>query len=60
MVLASGFVWRGNDKRKRETINQLEFGKKRDPTIDDPSAGIMPMSFSKDEENDEKKPKKDR
>jgi integrase/recombinase XerD len=48
------------DKRKRETINQLEFGKKKDPTIDDPSAGIMPMSFSKDEENDEKKPKKDR
>ncbi len=47
------------DKRKRETINQLEGGKKRDPTIDDPSAGIMPMSFSKEKQGDEKKKKKD-
>ena len=48
------------DKRKRETINQLEFGKKKDPAIYDPSAGIMPISYSKDEKNDEKKPKKER
>jgi len=47
------------DKRKRETINQLEGGKKRYPTIDDPSAGIMPMSFSKEKQGDEKKKKKD-
>jgi len=31
------------DRRKRETINQLEDRKKRDPTIDDPSAGISPI-----------------
>jgi hypothetical protein len=45
------------DKRKRETINQLEGGKKRGPTIYDPSAGIMPLTYSK--ESDEKKKKKD-
>ena len=31
------------DRRKREAINQLEGRKKRDPTIDDPSAGISPI-----------------
>ncbi|MFC2042315.1 tyrosine-type recombinase/integrase [Chloroflexota bacterium] len=31
------------DRRKRETINHLEGWKKRDPTIDDPSAGLSPI-----------------
>ena len=31
------------DQRKREAINRLESRRKRDPTIDDPSAGISPI-----------------
>lgn len=47
------------DKRKRETIRQLELGKKRDPTIDDPSAGIQILSYPKAKEDDENREKKD-
>ena len=46
------------DKRKREAIDRLEFQKTGDPTINDPSAGIMPVSYSKDKEDGEKKKKK--
>ncbi len=46
------------DESKRKAVNRLEYWKKRDPTVDDPSAGIQVVSYPKPKEDDQKKKKK--